>query len=129
METSRIAEFPVFADLPAEELDAVAGVMREVAYDAGYPIVRADDYGTAVYFIEYGEVDVTTDGEGGRTLGRGEAFGEIGMLLTGERTATVTARVPVRLLVLSGPDFEQIRSRVPELEQSLRRVGIERASR
>ena len=130
MDTRRLAAFPVFADLPASELDELAAAMREVEYDAGFPVVRAEDYGTAVYFIEYGEVDVTADGEeGGRTLARGDMFGEIGLLLTGQRTATVTARTPVKLLVLSGLDFERIRPRVPELERSLRRVGAERASR
>lgn len=99
METSRIATFFVFADLPREELDALAGVGREVAYDAGFPVVTADDYGTAVYVVEYGEVDVTAEGEGGRDARArgeafGEAFGEIGLLLTGQRTATVTARMP-----------------------------------
>ena len=62
-------------------------------------------------------------------LGPGDTNGEIGLLLTCERTATVVARTPMRLLALSGYDFEQIRARVPELERSLRRLGIERASR
>jgi hypothetical protein len=41
----------------------------------------------------------------------------------------VVARTPMRLLSLSGQDFDRIRVRVPELEDSLRRLGIERASR
>jgi hypothetical protein len=35
----------------------------------------------------------------------------------------------MRLLALSGQDFERIRARVPELERSLRRLGLERARR
>jgi hypothetical protein len=35
----------------------------------------------------------------------------------------------MRLLALSGPDFERIRGHVPELERTLRRLGLERASR
>ena len=129
LETSRLAAFPLFADLPTSELDELAAAVRAVEYDAGFPVVKADDYGTAMYFVEYGDVEVTAEGEeGGRTLGRGDMFGEIALLLTGQRTATVTARTPVRLLALSGLDFERIRPRVPELERSLRRVGAERAS-
>jgi hypothetical protein len=35
----------------------------------------------------------------------------------------------MRLLTLSDQDFQQIRERVPELESSLRRLGVERAGR
>jgi hypothetical protein len=34
----------------------------------------------------------------------------------------------MRLLSLSGQDFELIRARVPEFERSLRQLGLERAS-
>ena len=39
------------------------------------------------------------------------------------------SKVPMRLLSLSGLDFERIRTRVPVLEQSLRRLGLARAPR
>jgi CRP-like cAMP-binding protein len=79
--------------------------------------------------IEQGEVEVRTDGGDAQILGPGNTFGEIGLLLTGHRTATVVARTPMRLVSLSGHDFERIRARVPELERILRRLGVERASR
>jgi CRP-like cAMP-binding protein len=130
VDTSRIAAFSVLADLPAPELDEVAAAMREVEVEAGAKVVTLDDYGTAIYFIEQGEADVLTDGgEATQTLGPGDTLGEIALLLTGERTATVVARTPMRLLSLSGQDFERIRARVPELERSLRRLGLERARR
>ena len=128
METSRLTALPVFADLPAAELEALATAVREVDVEAGTNVVTADDYGTAIYLIEDGEADVVTDsGDAAQGLGRGDAFGEIGLLLTGERTATVTARTPIRLLSLSSQDFERIRERVPEAERALRRLGVERA--
>ena len=130
MDTSRIKAFPAFADLPAAELDELAAVMSEVDIEAGASVVTLDDYGTAVYFIEQGEADVLIDGgEATQSLGPGDTFGEIAPLLTGQRTATVLARSPMRLLSLSGQDFERIRERVPKLESSLRRLGIERAGR
>jgi CRP-like cAMP-binding protein len=130
VDTSRIAAFPIFADLPAAELDELAAVMSEVEIEAGAKVITDDDYGTAVYFIEQGNADVLTDGgEATQAVGPGDTIGEIGLLLTGRRTATVLARTPMRLLSFSGQDFESIRARVPELERSLRRLGVERASR
>jgi len=130
VDTSRIAAFPVFTDLPAAELDVLAAAMSEVEIEASGEVVTLDDYGTAIYFIEQGEAEVLTGGgEATQALGPGDTFGEIGLLLTGQRTATVLARTPMRLLSLSGQDFERIQVRVPELERSLRRLGLERARR
>jgi CRP-like cAMP-binding protein len=130
VDTSRIASFPVLADLPAAELDELAAALGEVDVEAGAKVITLDDYGTAVYFIEEGEADVLADGdEAAEIVGPGDAVGEIGLLLTGQRTATVVARTPMRLLSLSGQDFERIRARVPEFERSLRRLGVERSGR
>jgi len=130
VDTSRIAAFLLFAELPAAELDELAAVMSEVEVEPGDKLVTLDDYGTALYFIEQGRADVVTDGgEATQTLGPGDTFGEIALLLTGQRTATVVAGTPMRLLSLSDQDFQRIRARVPELERSLRRLGVERAGR
>jgi CRP-like cAMP-binding protein len=130
VKVGRITAFPVFAELPPGELDELAGAIREVEAGAGARVVSVDDYGTGIYFIEQGEAEVQdADGDTIGTLGHGDTFGEIGLLLTGQRTATVVARTPIRLLALSGQDFERIRARVPGLEQALRRLGLERAGR
>ena len=129
MDASRVAAVPVLSALPSAELDELAAVTSEVEVDAGARVITLDDYGTAIYFIEQGEADVLAEDGETRTLGPGDALGEIALLLTGQRTATVTAHTPMRLLSLSGQDFERIRERVPELEGVLRRLGVERAGR
>ena len=130
VDTSRIASFPAFADLPASELDELAAALRELEVEAGATVTTLDGYGTSMYFIEQGEAAVLTDsGESAPRLGHGDTFGEIAPLLTGQRTATVAARTPMRLLLLSDQDFQRIRARVPEFERLLRRLGLERASR
>jgi CRP/FNR family transcriptional regulator, cyclic AMP receptor protein len=128
VDTGRIAAF--LPDLPADELAEVAAAMREIEFDAGALIIPVDDYGTSIYFIESGEADVSTGGGAASgMLGPGDMFGEIAPILTGQRTATVVARTPMRLLSLSGVDLERMRARVPAFEESLRRLGVERAKR
>jgi CRP-like cAMP-binding protein len=130
MDSSRIAAIPVLADLPSAELDELAAAMREVNCEAGAKVVNVDDWGSAVYFIEEGEAEVQFDGsEPTQALGPGDTFGEISLILTGERTATVVARTAMRLISLSGQDFERIRTQVPEFESSLRRLALERTAR
>jgi len=127
VDTSRIAAFEPFAELPPEELDVLAGVMAEVEVDAGAPVVTHGDFGYVLYAIESGEADVIVDGElTGRTLGPGDTFGEIALLVTGRRTATIVARTDMRLLSLFDQDFRRLRDRIPELDRSLRRLSGER---
>jgi CRP-like cAMP-binding protein len=128
MDAKRIAAFPDFANLPAEELNELAGAMTEVEVEAAATVIHVDDYGSAIYLIEAGRADVLNDGgDAIAALGPGDMFGEMGLLLTRQRTATVVARTPMRLLSLSGQDFDGIRPRVPEVERSLRRLGLKRA--
>ena len=128
MDAKRIAAFPAFASLPPDEFDEFAGVIREAEAEAGATVIRVDDYGTAIYLIEAGTADVLNDaGDAIKALGPGDTFGEIALLLTGQRTATVVARTPLRLLSLSGQDFDEIRPHVPEVERALRRLALDQA--
>lgn len=130
MDTRRIAAFLDFAELPPEELEQLAAAVSEVQVEAGAKVITLDDYGTAIYFVEEGYADVLDDGgEATNSVGPGDVFGEIGLLLTGQRTASVVASTPMRLLTLSGQEFDQIRAGVPGVEQSLRRLGLERSTR
>jgi len=128
VDSSRIAAFPDFADLPADELDVLAASMSEVEVEAGANVITLDDYGTAIYFIEEGRegpMFCRTAEKRTKPSAPGGVLGEIGLLLTAQRTATVVARTPMRLLSLSGQDFDRIRARVPEVERSLRRLGLD----
>lgn len=130
MDTRRIAAFLDFAELPPEELEQLAAAVSEVQVEADAKVITLDDYGTAIYFVEEGYADVLDDGgEATNSVGPGDVFGEIGLLLTGQRTASVVASTPMRLLTLSGQEFDQIRAGVPGVEQSLRRLGLERSTR
>ena len=127
MDASRIAAFQVFAEIPATELDEIAAVMTEVEPEAGTTIVSRGDNGYVIYFIEEGTADVVAgNGEVTATLGAGDTFGEIALLVTGRRTADVVARTPMRLLSLFDQDFQRIRARLPELDRTLRRLSGER---
>ena len=128
MDAKRIAAFPAFASLPPDELNEFAGAIREAEVEAGATVIRVDDYGTAIYLIEAGTAEVLNDaGDAIQALGPGDTFGEIALLLTGQRTATVVARTPLRLLSLSGQDFDEIRPHVPEVERALRRLALDQA--
>ena len=128
MDARRVAALRALRNLPAEELETLAAVLTVVEVEAGTRVVALDVTGTAVYFVEEGEGEVVSGDAVDSVLGPGDVFGEIGLLLTGERTATVVARTPMRLLSLSGLDFDRIRGDIPEVERRLRTLGIERGT-
>jgi CRP-like cAMP-binding protein len=129
VDADRLMPFDLFAALPTEELERLAGVMSEVDVAAGAPIVTRGDFGYVLYAIEAGEAEVRVDGsDSARVIGSGDTFGEIALLVTGRRTASVVARTEMRLLSLFDQDFQRIRSQAPELERGLLRLGGERLS-
>jgi CRP/FNR family transcriptional regulator, cyclic AMP receptor protein len=66
------------------------------------------------------------DGKVVRTLGAGDAFGEIGLLATGTRTASVVATSPMRLVAMFSRDFTRLERGLPGLAKSLRKRMAER---
>ena len=69
---------------------------------------------------------MTDDDERLATLGAGDFFGEIGLLITERRTATVTATSPIRVLTIFDRDFRRVCADVPAFERVLRQAMAER---
>jgi CRP-like cAMP-binding protein len=53
-------------------------------------------------------------------MGPGDFFGEIGLLETERRTASVVAQSPMRLIVLTGTAFKSIEREMPSVAQRIR---------
>lgn len=102
-----IAGMTLFADLSAPQLQGVAGRMEETFFGQGERILRQGLTGSGFFVILEGEVGVVIDGEQRSTLGRGEFFGEISILLQSPPVADIVALRPMRCLVLAGPAVEQ----------------------
>lgn len=101
-----IAGMTLFADLSAPQLQGVAGRMDEAFFGQGERILRQGLTGSGFYVILEGEVGVVVDGTQINTLGRGEFFGEMSILLQAPPVADIVALRPMRCLVLAGPAVE-----------------------
>jgi hypothetical protein len=86
----------LFAPLPTLTLEQLALRLEPVEFRAGGVLIREGDAGDSFYAIGSGAVDVTTGGRFVATVGPGDYVGEIALLRDVRRTATVTARSPVR---------------------------------
>jgi CRP-like cAMP-binding protein len=128
MDSARLAHIPLFAELTDEERAEIAARMREVTVDAGTALATEGDNAYELFVIEAGEADVRKGGDTLRTLGPGDVFGEIGLLATGTRTASVVAKSPMRLAAMFSREFKQLEARMPALAKSLRTTMAERVS-
>jgi MFS family permease len=95
----------LFANLQSVSLERLAARMQPLTVQAGTSVVRQGEVGESVYVIAAGSLEVVADGRVVATVTDGEYFGEIALLNTTARTATVVARTDARLYVLDGLDF------------------------
>lgn len=101
-----LAGFSLFAELSNAELQQVAHTFDEAVYPEGERIIRQGLSGSAFYIILDGDAAIIVDGEQRATLGRGEFFGEVSILLGDVPVADVVALRPLRCIVLPGPSVE-----------------------
>jgi CRP-like cAMP-binding protein len=101
-----LAGMTLFADLTTPQLMGVASRFEEAFFPQGAKVLRQGLSGSAFYVIMDGEAAVVVDGVPRATLGRGEFFGEVSILLGEPPTADVTATVPLRCIVLAGSAIE-----------------------
>ena len=101
-----LAGMTLFADLTTPQLLGVAGRFEEAFFPEGARVLRQGLTGSAFYVIMDGEAAVVVDGAQRATLGRGEFFGEVSILLAEPPTADVVAVHPLRCIVLPGAAIE-----------------------
>jgi len=122
METTRLAAIPFFAELPEEQLAAIAEVAREVEVEPGTSLATEGDFGHCLYAIEEGTADVVSDGEVLRSLGPGDIAGEIAVLVSGRRSASVVATSRLRAISLFKRDVWRLEEQAPEAGRRLREL-------
>lgn len=95
-----IAGMALFADLSTPQLEAVAHSFEEQLFPEGERILRQGLSGSRFFVILDGTASVVVDGTSRATLGRGDFFGEVSILLGEPPVADVVALQTLRCLVL-----------------------------
>jgi CRP-like cAMP-binding protein len=125
---STVASIPLFASVPKRRRWHVARLADEVGVAAGSELTRQGGYAQEFFVVVSGTADVFRDGERVGALAPGDFFGEVGLLAAGwERTATVVATSPMRLLVLARGQFRELLFAAPTVAAPIRRAAVQRA--
>eukprot|EP01064_Diplonema_japonicum_P019655 TRINITY_DN2840_c7_g1_i1.p1 TRINITY_DN2840_c7_g1~~TRINITY_DN2840_c7_g1_i1.p1 ORF type:complete len:953 (+),score=81.73 TRINITY_DN2840_c7_g1_i1:115-2973(+) len=79
-----------------------------------YDIISEGEVGTEMYFISHGECEVLVKNTPVHLLKAGSFFGEIALMASCPRTATIRAKTFCNLLVLNKDSFSAVMSMFPE---------------
>jgi CRP-like cAMP-binding protein len=120
VDRSRVAPISVLSGCPDEELDAVARVASEREFAAGETLMSEGDFGHSLFLVESGSADVLVEGEKVREVGPGEVLGEVAVLASGRRTASVVATSSVQVIAFFKPDVWRLERDAPEAARRLR---------
>jgi MFS family permease len=100
---------PMFAPLGPAAIDRLACALVPVHAHPGTVVVQQGDPGDHFYIVTSGRVAVSVDGREVREEQAGESFGEIALLRSVPRTATVKALESTQMVLLErGPFLEAV---------------------
>jgi len=111
---TRMLQSPLFAGLPATNIQRIFGRMERYDTAADQVVIKQGLPGDYYYVIESGFCEVTREIAGGRReihlsdLGPGLAFGEAALISGKPRDATVTMLTDGCLMRLTAADFDEL---------------------
>ena len=123
-----LRQVPLFAGCSKKELGEIAGLADELGFPAGRTLIQEGKTGREFFVLIDGEVDVLARGRKVTTLGDGAFFGEMALVSSRPRNATVTSKTPVRVLVVNEPAFRRLLRDSPEIQLKVLQTLADRAA-
>ena len=117
---------PLFEGLSKKELVEIARVTEDLQVPAGTVLCKEDSLGREFFVLVEGTVDVTRGGKLIATRQAGDFVGEIALLTSARRTATVRTATPVRCLILMRADFRRVLDANRSIERKVMQALAER---
>jgi hypothetical protein len=112
----------IFEEIPHEELVGIASLLERRVFQQGDDIFEKGDVGDCLYVVESGRVNVHDGDRTFRHMGPNGFFGELALLDSKPRSATVTAVEPTSLFRLAQDDFYALMSEQPGISRSINRA-------
>jgi len=95
-------------------------------YQAGDVIAVEGDQGSQMYVVMKGEISISVRGRNMAVAGPGEIVGEMALINSNVRSATVTAKTDCRLALIDQASFNSLLRYVPDFSLFIMQVLTER---
>ena len=127
------AEFAGLSGLPDPLLNEIGAHLEPQDYPPGEIVFKEGDPGDKLYLVVDGRAEVVAQTKAGAvvlaTLGKGDIFGEIALLMPGAtRTATIRCVTALSTMVVAAEVFHALVDRFPQarehLQESMRRMLV-----
>jgi CRP/FNR family transcriptional regulator, cyclic AMP receptor protein len=119
---------PLFEGLSKKELTQLARVSEDMEIPEGKTLTKEGELGHEFFVIVEGETEIKRKGRNLGTRGAGDFIGEIALLEQVRRTATVKAKTPLRVFVLTSKDFHHLLEESPNVERKVLRALAKRVA-
>ncbi|MDQ1540826.1 MAG: family transcriptional regulator, cyclic receptor protein [Actinomycetota bacterium] len=110
-----LSQVPLFSGVKPKQLRKLSQGMAERSFAEGDAIATEGKSGVGFFVIEHGNATVSVKGEIVRTLGPGDYFGEIALIDSGPRSASVVATTDLRCRGLTAWEFRPFVQAHPEV--------------
>lgn len=119
-----VERIPFFENVSKDCIQAIIDFLEPRVVSAGSLIVRKSEIGNEMYFICKGTAEViSADGKQIlKVLKDGDFFGEISLLFSKPRTASVRASSDCVLFVLTRKDFNQVMKQFPSFQLQMKQI-------
>jgi CRP-like cAMP-binding protein len=114
-----LGQVEFFRGCNARALTDIAHLAEERGFADGAELCRQGEFDSDVFVIVEGAAEAIIDGAAVGQVGTGEVVGELAMLGTGRRTATLRAIGPVRVLILDPREVDTVLASDPSSAERL----------
>ena len=123
-----LGRVPLFAGCSKKELGEISTLADELSFPEGTTLIQEGRQGHEFFVLVEGSVDVRRKGRKVSSLGDGSFFGEMSLVSSRPRNATVTASSPVRVLVVHEQAFRRLLRDSPPIQLKVLQTLADRAA-
>ncbi len=123
-----LRQVPLFAGCSKRELSEICTLVDELSLPQGTTLISEGKQGHEFFVLVDGKVDVRRKGQKSKSMADGGFFGEMALVSSRPRNATVTATSPVRVLVIHEQAFRGLMRAVPSIQLKVLQTLADRAA-